>query len=368
MEKITVRSRDKSYDILIETGLFHKLPSVFRSKYQGKKLALITDSNVDGLYGKKFAEMLENEGFEVVPAVFPAGEQSKTLRTLEFIYNKLADNFFTRSDVIVALGGGVTGDMAGLAAATFLRGLGYIQVPTSLLAMVDSSIGGKVAVDMRQGKNLVGAFYQPDAVYTDPGFLETLSYRHYADGIAELLKHGFIKDAWLYHELLSQKENGPKGRIPSGAMEGIIARSCLIKRSVVEEDEFDHGARQLLNFGHTIGHAIERVQGYTGLSHGEAISVGMAVMTEMTEKMGLTGKGVTESVRQALTKYGLPVTMPDIDIGDIISAIAVDKKNRSGKITIAYIEEIGAGKLLEMSLAELGGRICEILEDRSGTS
>lgn len=368
MEKVTVKTRNRTYDILIETGIFSELPSIFRSIYHGKKLALVTDSNVELLYGKKLSGMLENEGLEVVPIVFSAGEKSKNLKTLEYIYNILADNAFTRSDAIVALGGGVTGDMAGLAAATFLRGLGYIQIPTTLLAMVDSSIGGKVAVDMQQGKNLIGAFYQPDAVYTDPGLLMTLSDSHYSDGMAELLKHGFIKDASLYHDLVSENDNVSDVRIPSAMIDRIIARSCLIKRSVVEEDEFDHGIRQLLNFGHTVGHAIERVQNYTGLSHGEAVSVGMVVMTELTEKMGLTRKGEADRIKLALKKYGLPVEMPDTAAGDIARAISLDKKNRSGKITVAYIEEIGAGRLLEMSLAELEGRVYEILKDHSGTS
>lgn len=361
MEKVIVVARDKTYEIAIETGLFKELPAIFKREYFGKKLAIITDSNVYPLYGKEFSKKLEKEGFEVVPIVFQAGEQSKNLSTLESIYARLADNAFTRSDMVVALGGGVTGDMAGLAAATFLRGLGYIQIPTTLLAMVDSSIGGKVAVDMPQGKNLIGAFYQPDAVYTDPMLLKTISDRQFSNGMAELLKHGFIRDADLYNELISA-DSGRNSLLPD--IDRIIYSSCVIKRTIVEEDEFDNGVRQVLNFGHTIGHAIEKVQDYSGLSHGEAVSVGMVLITEMTEKMGLTRKGEAGRIKLALEKYGLPAKLPDLDKDELVKAITVDKKNRSGKITIAYIEEIGSGKLIDMDLTELEGRIYEILEDQ----
>ena len=201
-------------------------------------------------------------------------------------------------------------------------------------------------------------FYQPDAVFTDPKFLETLSGSQFSNGMAELLKHGFIRDADLYNVLVSGdfNRNDLKHK-----MDELIYNSCLIKRDVVEEDEFDNGVRQVLNFGHTIGHAIERVQNYSGLSHGEAVSIGMALITEMTEKMELTRKGETEKIKLALKKYGLPVKLPSLNTNDLVKAIALDKKNRSGKITIAYIEEIGSGKLIDMNLTELEGKIHEIL-------
>lgn len=361
MEKATVKTEGKTYEILIETGLFKKLPLILKSKYSGKKLALVSDSTVYPLYGKDLSEKLESEGLIVIPIVFQAGEQSKNLSTLELIYNILADNAFTRSDVVVALGGGVTGDMAGLAAATFLRGMGYIQIPTTLLAMVDSSIGGKVAVDMPQGKNLIGAFYQPDAVFTDPMLLKTLGNRQFSDGMAELIKHGFIRDEDLYKELVDDISFDKNDLLHR--MDRLIYSSCLIKRAVVEEDEFDNGIRQLLNFGHTIGHAIERVQNYSGLSHGEAISIGMIIITEMTERMGLTRQGEAEKIKHILSRYGLPSRLPDLDIEKLITSISLDKKNRSGRITIAYIEKIGIGKLLDLDLEELEGKLYVILKD-----
>ncbi len=380
MEEVKISAGGKTYKIDIESGLFSKLPDILKKKYTGKKLALVSDSNVFSLYGEKFYTELSQAGLSVMPILFKAGEEQKNLQTLNQIYAKLAEGEFTRSDSVIALGGGVTGDMAGLAAATFLRGMGFIQIPTTLLSMVDSSIGGKVAVDLPQGKNLVGAFYQPDTVYTDPKLLDTLTDRQFTDGMAELLKHGFIRDASLYKDLTegvaSSRFEGAnvyssEGLMPrpllAGRLDGLIARSCIIKRDVVEEDEKDNGIRQLLNFGHTLGHAIERVQNYTGLSHGEAISIGMVVMTRLTEKMGLTREGEAQKLVEALALYGLPVSMPSLDINDILAAIRLDKKTRSGMITIAYIEKIGLGKLKELEIKELEDRIHGILTDSFNT-
>lgn len=362
MRRVIVNTGVKNYEIHIETGLFNRLPQIFRVKHFGKKLAVVSDMNVYKLYGKEFVLQLEQEGFYIIPIVFEAGEKSKNLVTLDSIYNALADAAFTRSDIVVALGGGVTGDMAGLAAATFLRGMGYIQIPTTLLAMVDSSIGGKVAVDLPQGKNLIGAFYQPDAVYTDPRILETLSDKQFSDGMAELLKHGLIKDICLYDSLVYDDNIFDRKTLSINFDEYIFV-SCNIKRSIVEEDEHDNGIRQLLNFGHTLGHAIERVQNYTGLSHGEAISIGMIAITMLTEGMGLTKKGESEKIIKALRKYNLPTKWPELNTPEIIDAIALDKKNRSGKITVSYIEEIGQGRLIELDLRELEERIHGILTD-----
>lgn len=373
MEKINVKTEGKAYDICIEGGLLNKLPEILKERFFGKKLALVTDSTVFPLYGEIFTQKLNKIGFKVIPILFEAGEKRKNLHTLTYIYNKLAEGSFTRSDIIVSLGGGVAGDMAGLAAATFLRGMGFIQIPTTLLAMVDSSIGGKVAVDLPQGKNLVGTFYQPDAVYTDPLLLGSLTDRQFSDGMAELLKHSFIRDVSLYQNLirdnermesdnkdLSLKNLTPRQTLTSN-LDTFIAQSCCIKRNVVEEDEYDNGIRQLLNFGHTIGHAIERVQNFSGYSHGEAISVGMVVMTQLTESMGLTIKGETQKLIKALTLYSLPVVMPSLDLEALITAIRLDKKTRSGMITIAYIEKIGVGKLMNFNLKELEDRIHGIL-------
>lgn len=353
MEKVRVSIPGKVYDITIATGLMESLPEIFAGQYEGKKLAIVSDRTVYGLYGRDFARRLEASGLSVIAVVFDAGEQNKNLETLQKIYSALAEHAFTRSDVIIALGGGVTGDMAGLAAATFLRGTGFVQVPTTLLAMVDSSIGGKVAVDLPQGKNLVGTFYQPDAVYTDPGLLRTLDDRRFADGMGELLKHGFIYDDQLCESLVCLGSR----RALEPYLDEFISRSCAIKRHMVEQDEQDQGIRQVLNFGHTIGHAIEKVQHFQGLSHGEAISVGMALITRLTEKIGLTIAGTADKIESILTQYALPTEMPDIHLSQLTEAIRVDKKSRSGKITIAYVEKIGKSGLHTMSLDAMEGLI-----------
>lgn len=429
METVTVKTPGKSYEILIESGLFSNVPELIKERYKGRKLALISDSDVFPLYGKELAGKLEQSGFKISSIVFEAGEERKNLHTLNDIYGKLADGLFTRSDVIIALGGGVTGDIAGLAAATFLRGMGLVQVPTTLLSMVDSSIGGKTAVDLPQGKNLVGAFYQPDVVFTDPLLLKTLTDRQFSDGMAELLKHAFIRDYTLYKSLVPESpdpdtdhagdgsgEDRPEREWPegdrgdrsggnprkssprkalAGRLDGIIKQSCIIKRDIVEQDERDNGVRQLLNFGHTVGHAIERLSNYREISHGEAISMGMAVITCLTEKMGLTDKRVFEKLVGALNYYGLPTSVPapgcekpapgkqatdrtgdpghkkpDVEQtrSKLVDAVKIDKKNRSGRITIAYIEKIGLGKLFDLTLTELEAELDDVLKSLSGTA
>lgn len=377
MEKVKVTTREKAYEIHIESGLFSKLPEVFKEKYSGKKIALVSDNNVYKIYGESFKAGLVKAGFEVTEIFFNAGEENKNISTLSQIYSVLAENFFTRSDIVVALGGGVTGDMAGLAAATFLRGMGFIQIPTTLLAMVDSSIGGKVAVDLPQGKNLVGAFYQPDAVYTDPQLLKTLPDLQFSDGMAELLKHGFIRDRNLFNTLILKDvinlEHEPESiaglrSLLSDKMDYIIKESCIIKRDIVEQDVNDNGIRQLLNFGHTIGHAIERVLNYSGYTHGQAISIGMVIMTRLTEKMGLTQAGESRIIENALKMHNLPVFDPALDIKSVTEAIKIDKKARSGSITIAYIEEIGQGKLLKLDIKDLEDKINDVYNDFAFTS
>jgi 3-dehydroquinate synthase len=359
MVRVRVNTSSKDYQIEIETGLFKQLPQLFKSRYQGRRLALISDDRVFGLYGRSFVQELEQQGFETVTFVFPEGEQQKNLESLKGIYQVLAEASFTRSDYVVALGGGVTGDMAGLAAATFLRGLGFIQIPTSLLAMVDSSIGGKVAVDMEQGKNLIGAFYQPDAVYTDPSLLTTLGDRLFSDGMAELIKHGLIRDKDLCQRL---ETLGSRSRITEH-LDEIISVSCRIKGAFVEQDEQDTGIRQILNFGHTIGHAIEKVQQYNGLTHGEAVSVGMVHITRITERLGLTKPGTSQRLVGMLKSFNLPVVMPEISIEDLVRAIRIDKKSRSGIITIAYLREIGDCGLIKWSFEELEEHLFAQLEN-----
>lgn len=357
--QVRVNTPSKPYNIEIETGMLGYLPHLFERRYHGRRMAIVSDNRVFSLYGEEFVRKLRIKGFETISVTFPEGEPSKNLRTLEGIYNALADAAFTRSDYVVALGGGVTGDIAGLAAATFLRGLGFIQIPTTLLAMVDSSIGGKAAVDMEQGKNLVGAFYQPDAVYTDPGFLATLDDRQLLDGMAELIKHGLICDRDLCDKLEIMASDTGAGVI----FDEIIAASCRIKSAIVEQDEHDTGLRQILNFGHTIGHAIEKVQQYQGLTHGEAVSVGMVYITRITERLGLTKPGTLKRLTGLLESFNLPVALPDVNMKDLVGAIRIDKKSRSGLITIAYLRETGKCGLAKWSFEELEEHLFAQLEN-----
>lgn len=349
MHSVEVNVSGRKYKIAIKEGLFEELPGIFFTDYSNKKIAILCDEKVFDLYGRYLAERLVALGQKVCTVVFNEGEEHKTITTLNKIYEALAKEQFTRSDIVVALGGGVTGDMAGLAAATFLRGTGFIQVPTTLLAMVDSSIGGKVAVDMPQGKNLVGAFYQPLAVYTDPSLLKTLGDRQFYNGMAELVKHGFL----FNEDLIARIECDFDRASLTRNLSAYIAESCECKRRVVELDEKDEGPRQLLNFGHTLGHAIEMASDFVGILHGEAISIGMSTFTHMSEELGWSEKGSAKRVDSVLKMLQLPTSLSGLDPKKVWSAICMDKKVRSGNITIITLDRIGDSRLRQMPLDAL---------------
>lgn len=341
MKEIQVALGEKSYWIKIAAGLLAAAGDEIRRVLpQTEKIAVITDSNVAPLYGERLRKSLEMAGFSVTVWEFPAGEESKNLAVLGRLYEGLAAAGLTRSDAIVALGGGVTGDMAGLAAATYLRGIAFIQIPTSLLAAVDSSVGGKVAVDLPQGKNLVGAFYQPKLVLIDPELLYTLPPRFLHDGLAEVIKYGSIRDTGLFTCL----EQLPGDAALLAQAEEIIAACCTIKARIVAQDEFDTGERMLLNFGHTLGHAVEKAFHYDTYSHGEAVGLGMVLLTSQAEKLGLTDPGTAAKIAALLQKFSLPVeiTLPR---EEFIKTIALDKKKRGSQLTLVLIKDIGEGYL-----------------------
>lgn len=325
-------STGRPYQIIIENGVLKNCGEYIRACSKAMRAIIISDSNVYPLYGQAAADSLSAHGFCVSTHVFEAGEQSKQLSSIEAMYQALADNHFTRSDLVVALGGGVTGDMAGFAAATYLRGVSFVQIPTSLLAQVDSSVGGKTGVDIAQGKNLVGAFWQPSLVLIDPDTLSTLPPRFFCDGMAEVIKYGCIKSLSLFEQLETcdiEKE-----------INDIIYQCVDIKRSVVERDEHESGERMLLNFGHTLGHSLEKYYHYTGLSHGEAVAVGMVMMTRASEAAGLTLRGTTRRIVSLLEKYGLPVS----DTADLHAAVTgafSDKKISGESLSIILLEEPG---------------------------
>ena len=265
MRVVHVDLKEKSYNIEIERGILSQVGGKIKKLLpKAEKAAIITDSHVGPLYAEALQQSLERDGFTTTVLTFKAGEESKNLTTLGMLYDGLAEAGLTRSDLVVALGGGVTGDMGGLAAATFLRGIALAQIPTSLLATVDSSVGGKVAVDLSSGKNLVGAFYQPKAVFIDPDLLQTLPVRYLHDGLAEVIKYGCIRDRGLF-ETLEKLQNDADLLAHA---EEIIETCCAIKARIVEQDEFDTGERMLLNFGHTLGHAVEKAFHFSTYSHG----------------------------------------------------------------------------------------------------
>lgn len=334
MTKLCVDVSDKSLsEIYIENGLLSKVGELTKTVLKGKKIALISDTNVYPLYGENIKTQLENEGYKVFTYIFKAGEASKNTRELIKIVEFMAENELTREDGAVALGGGVCGDMVGFAASVFLRGIKFVQIPTSLLAQVDSSVGGKTAVDLPQGKNLCGAFHQPSLVIIDPDVLKTLSHHFFSDGMGEVIKYGCIKSASLFEKLES-------GDVKDNLTE-IITECVSIKRQVVENDEKEHGERALLNFGHTCGHAIEKLWNFETVSHGEAVAIGMVMITRAGENLGITEKGTTDRLIKVLEKNDLKISDTHTD-KEIISAMNGDKKRTGTGIKFVMINKIGS--------------------------
>lgn len=336
MRRLTVDLKDLSYDILIDSGLRHRFDLEIKKVFKGDKIAVITDENLNAIYGKELLKNLE-KSFSVKFIVIKPGEKSKSFNSLIPIYNELLDFKLTRSDLIIAFGGGVVGDLAGFVASTFLRGVNFIQIPTSLLAQVDSSVGGKVAVDLEKGKNLVGSFYHPKLVLIDVEILETLSEKFFNDGLGEVIKYGAIRDKELFKELESFKD---KNQLKEN-MEHIIYTCCNIKRAVVENDEKDKGERMILNLGHTLGHGIEKIYNYETYSHGEAVAIGMYKITLLSEKMKITKTGTANRIKSLLEKYDLPIDAEIKDENALIEAIKLDKKNINSTLNLILIKDIG---------------------------
>ena len=343
--ELTVNT-SKRYTIRIERGALDQLGAYCASLFApGKKAVVITDTHVAPLYLERVSTSLRNAGFDVTSCAFPAGEPSKRLSTIEGIYGHMAQAHITRSDFAVALGGGVTGDMAGFAAASYLRGIPFVQVPTTLLSQVDSSVGGKTGVDLPQGKNLVGAFWQPSFVLIDPDTLNTLSPHFFADGMGEVIKYGCIKSRALFDLLIETEDI-------TSIMEDVIYRCVDIKRDVVERDEFDTGERALLNFGHTFGHALEKLHQYQGLSHGAAVGIGMVMMARLGEKAGFTAPGTADKIAAALEKYHLPVHS-DLPLSQIVEATASGKKSTGSSINLVLLKDIGESFVHKVARSDL---------------
>lgn len=337
MKTVNVNLGTKSYDIVIENGIIDNLGYEINHIYKNKKIAVVTDENVFSLYGKNVQDALERCDYNSRFIVVKPGESSKSLETLQNVYTQLIDFNLTRSDLIMALGGGVVGDLTGFAASTYLRGVDYIQVPTTLLSQIDSSIGGKTAVNIEEGKNLIGSFYQPKMVLIDPDVLETLPDKFIKDGLGEVIKYACIKDSEFFR-FISDVNNLEQ---LFDNLEYIIYTCLNIKRELVENDEFDKGERMLLNFGHTLGHAIEKYTKYE-YSHGEAVSMGMYYITEKSESLDITEQGSAEKIKNMLINFDIEYKLPNLNMDMIKNTILLDKKNISGAINLILLKKIGA--------------------------
>lgn len=320
-----------SYDILIGRNMLADCGSYIKNVTDAKKICVVTDDTVDALYAEKITASLEKSGFAVCKFVIEHGEKSKCAESFISLLNFIAYEQLTRSDILVALGGGVVGDLTGFAAACYQRGVDFVQIPTTLLAAVDSSVGGKTAIDITAGKNLVGAFHQPILVLCDADTLSTLPDDIYRDGCAEVIKYGMIYDAEFLRKLASKNVHEWE--------EEVIARCVELKRDVVADDEFDRGARALLNFGHTAGHALEAISRFE-ISHGSAVAWGMATVTKACEKSGLCEKGCYEYLRSILDDYGFTLEY-NYTPEELAKAALSDKKRSGDSITLIVPEKIG---------------------------
>lgn len=331
------------YNIVIDKGILPKSGDMIKEVTSAERVAVITDDTVDKLYSDVVMKSLSDAGFETFKFVFPHGEKSKNISTFSSILEFLAESGLTRTDALVALGGGVVGDVVGFAAASYLRGIDFIQIPTTLLACVDSSVGGKTAIDLKAGKNLAGAFYQPKLVIADFETLSTLTDGIFADGMAEVIKYGVIFDKAFFEFL---RDNEAKDNL-----EYVITRCVELKRDIVNADEKEKGVRALLNFGHTVGHAIEKCSGYK-IPHGSAVAVGMVIISRAAYKCSFCDENCTDIIASLNKKYSLPVST-DFSASELSSAAMADKKRAGDKIKLIIPEALGNCVIKSVPTSEL---------------
>jgi 3-dehydroquinate synthase len=338
MNKFTVTTK-RPYDILIGQDILKDAGTYIRERIEPCKVCVVTDSKVNGLYSQVLISSLIENGFQTCKVVFPEGEHSKTINTYSNILEALADEGISRSDLIVALGGGVVGDLSGFAASTYMRGIKYIQVPTTYLAAVDSSVGGKTGLNLLSGKNLAGAFWQPSLVVSDYKTFDTLEEEELLDGVAEAVKSGMVAEKGLIDHVVSKDYSY------------VIERCVSIKKSIVEADERDTGMRQLLNFGHTIGHCIEKISSFS-ISHGHAVAKGMVAESKSAYRLGLTDTDTSGYLKETLENCGFDLSIP-YDIDEMYYYALNDKKISGDSITVVVPESIGKCRLQKISLSEL---------------
>jgi len=357
---LAVSLGDRSYGIDIGAGLIDD-PARFAPHVGGRVAAIVTNETVAPLYAARLEGTLERAGAKALRVVLPDGEEHKTWRTLDRVFEALLEARVGRSGVVVALGGGVVGDIAGFAAASYQRGIAHLQVPTTLLAQVDSSVGGKTAINHPLGKNMIGAFHQPVAVVADTATLATLPPREYAAGLAEIVKYGAIFDV-AFLGWIEAHADGLLAREPQ-ALAHAILRSCEIKDDIVARDERESGARALLNFGHTFGHAIESAAGYGTLLHGEAVAIGMAMAARFSARLGRIPAMDPERLVRLLERLGLPVEAPRFPVETWLEYMGRDKKNEGGRITLILLDAMGRGAVVKDASARA---LREFLEEAAG--
>ena len=355
MQKITVELGDRSYPIMIECGLLGMVGKTLRDMGFSGPVAVVTNPVVGEFYAEGFVGGLAKAGFDPVVVTIPDGEGAKTLEVASSVYDELIEKKMERSSAIVALGGGVVGDMAGFVAATYLRGVPYVQVPTTLLAQVDSSVGGKTAVNHPKGKNLIGAFYQPKAVFIDPDTLKSLDASEFTSGLAEVVKYGVIWDKDFFDFLEENTAVLVESAGPGSVLIKAIERSCEVKAEVVGADELETGLRSILNFGHTFAHAIETGGGYGRFKHGEAVSIGMVMAAGLSRELGLCDDSVPARLKALLASLGLPVELPELSPEGLIESMKLDKKVAGGRIRFVLVSELGKVLLKEVGEEELRG-------------
>ncbi len=352
MSLVHVSLAERSYDVHVGEGVLDRAGELVSGASTARVAAIVTNPRIGKLYAERVVESLQSAGITGHVIMIPAGERYKTLSTVRGVYEKMLDHRIDRTGMVIGLGGGVVGDLAGFVAATYLRGIDFVQMPTSLLAQVDASVGGKVGVDLPRGKNLVGAFYQPKIVLADTGTLRTLPKSQYRSGLAEVIKHGIILDSGYYAYL---EQNLPAiMSLDAEPLRHVVQRSVELKASVVTQDERESGLRAILNFGHTVGHAVESLTGYKRLLHGEGVAIGMVTSAFISQEMGLLDDSITWRIVELLRRAGLPHRPPEgISPEAVIQAMKLDKKVAHGKLRFVLVNEIGSAVVSEDVTPEL---------------
>jgi 3-dehydroquinate synthase len=359
MRSVNVALPGRAYDVDVGSGALAGVGEGLDRLRLGRRVALVTDAAIAQSYGATVAEAVAATGRTVELLTVPSGEVSKSLRELERLYLEFTRMRLDRGSLVIALGGGVVGDLAGFAAATYLRGIDVVQLPTTLLSQVDASVGGKTAIDLPVGKNLVGAFHQPRWVVADVATLSTLPPRELRAGLAEVIKYGVIADAELFAMLERDRDRILAGE--PAALEEIVFRSCRIKADVVSQDEREGGLRAILNYGHTVGHGVEAAAGYAGLLHGECVAAGMTAAALLAVRMGLLAQAEADRQRRLLHAYGLPIDIPrELDREAILAAMRLDKKTRDDEIRFVLPRRIGT---VEIGCRVPGDLLTAVLEE-----